>query len=555
MNRIIYSIICVFVFIGKIQSQTVGLINYNEASFEGYTLFNAPDNTTYLINNCGEKIHDWVSDAALIGEAELRSDGQLLRMVNRSDNSGFFQTEGAATHLELVGADGSVNWSYQFADSTKRIHHDMQSIPNGNILFLAYESRSSLEAIAYGRDPASISDGELWMEQIVEVDPTRPAGMEIVWEWHFWDHLHQDFDDTKVGYSTRINRDPLLLDINFYENFGNKDWIRFTSIDFFPMMNQILISSEALGEIYILDHSTTTQQAASHFGGFSNRGGDLLYRWGNPASYRQGDNTNRKLWNQAEAHWVPVGLADEGKIMIFNGSAEMNGSNASIEIITPPVDDYISGNYIFIPGGTYTPFDPDWTYTTPSETNFFGQKGSTAQRLENGNTLFTQGVIGKIFEITPDREIVWEYINPITISGPINQGDNVPNMDGVDQNPIFRSTRYPDAYDGLTNLDLSPGDPLELNFPMPYICQIISAINNPDFVNAKIYPNPANEKVGIMLREYQNYQDLRLYNTQGKMVIQQTIDHPEIYFNVSTLNSGIYYLVIDGMFGGKVVVE
>ena len=555
MNKYLFTFCFLILMLNFSNSQTVGLINYNEASYEGYTLFNAANNTSYLIDNCGRAIHQWEADAPIIGDAQLLPDGQLARLVNRSDNNGFFETDGAATHLELVAPDGSVNWAYAYADSTKRIHHDFDVLPNGNILLLAYESRTMMEAIAFGRDPSTLPDGELWMEHIIEVDPNRPEGMEIIWEWHLWDHLHQDFDNTKVGFSTRINRDPLLLDINFFENDGKKDWIRFTSIDYFPMMDQILISSRALGELYILDHSTTTQQAASHFGGISNRGGDLLYRWGNPASYRQGDRSDRKFWGQTDVHWVPAGLADQGKIIVFNGDSSLVNSNSSIQIFFPPVDDYISGNYIFIPGDKFAPFGPDFEYTIPTEMNFNSTVGSSVQRLQNGNLLISQGNLGKLFEITADQEIVWEYLNPITADGPISQGNPIPSMDGQNNNFFYQSIRYSEDYGGLANLDLEPGDPLELNFPAPYICQIISAVNNPNFVETKIYPNPAVDKVGIMLREYQNYQQVKLYNSQGQVVRQEEIIHPAIYFDVATLNSGLYFIVIDGMFGGKIVVE
>jgi hypothetical protein len=37
--------------------------------------------------------------------------------------------------------------------------------------------------------------------------------------------------------------------------------------------------------LWVIDHQTTTAQAASHTGGRYNKGGDLLYRWGNPQTY------------------------------------------------------------------------------------------------------------------------------------------------------------------------------------------------------------------------------------------------------------------------------
>ncbi|MEL6989111.1 MAG: aryl-sulfate sulfotransferase, partial [Bacteroidota bacterium] len=427
-------------------------------------------------------IHSWNSDHPLVGHPTLRTDGLLLRMVKTSDNNGFFEVEGAANQIELVDQNGDINWFFEFADETKRMHHEAHSLPNGNIIFLAYELKTETEAIENGRDPSTISESALWSESIIEVNPSNAVGSEIVWEWHFWDHLHQDFDDSKSGFSDRINRDPLLLDINFQLNNGEANWVNFTGLSHFPMMDQIVMSSQHLGEFYFIDHSTTTSQAASHVGGTSNRGGDLLYRWGNPASYRQGDASDRKLFNQSDVDWIPLGLADEGKILFFNQGDSTLGVYSSIQIITPPVDDYIFGNYIFIPGSTYFPNNPDWIYQAAEANEFYSDFGSSAQRLTNGNFLITEGASGKIFEITQDRAEVWEYINPITSNGPLNQGDAVPFVDGISANRLYKAKRYNEDFAGLSSFELTAGDPLELNFPLPYECQIISSVQNPTFV-------------------------------------------------------------------------
>ncbi|MGC8644373.1 MAG: hypothetical protein ACP5XB_31305, partial [Isosphaeraceae bacterium] len=53
-------------------------------------------------------------------------------------------------------------------------------------------------------------------------------------------------------------------------------------------LDQILLSVHSFSEIWIIDHGTTTAEAATHKGGRSGKGGDLLYRWGNPQAYRAG---------------------------------------------------------------------------------------------------------------------------------------------------------------------------------------------------------------------------------------------------------------------------
>ena len=90
------------------------------------------------------------------------------------------------------------------------------------------------------------------------------------------------------------------------------------SISYNPMLDEILISSRSMSEIYIIDHSTSTQQASSHSGGNHNKGGDIVYRWGNPQVYNQGSLIDKKLFGQHDAHWIPNDFPDGGKIMIFN---------------------------------------------------------------------------------------------------------------------------------------------------------------------------------------------------------------------------------------------
>ena len=69
------------------------------------------------------------------------------------------------------------------------------------------------------------------------------------------------------------------------------DWASYT-------LDQIVLSNHNLSEIWIIDHSTTTLEAASHSGGNSGKGGDLLYRWGNPQAYDQGTGADQLLNHQ-----------------------------------------------------------------------------------------------------------------------------------------------------------------------------------------------------------------------------------------------------------------
>lgn len=171
------------------------------------------------------------------------------------------------------------------------------------------------------------------------------------------------------------------------------------------------MSVYAFGEFWILDHSTTIAEAASHSGGRSGKGGDLLYRWGNPHAYRAGTKADQKLFHQHNAHWIAKGLPGEGHLLLFNNGSGRPGENySSVDELVLPVDS--QGRYICKAENTYGPDKPVWSYTAPKKTEFYSSFISGTQRLANGNTLICSGANGTIFEVTPNKEIVWKYVNP-----------------------------------------------------------------------------------------------------------------------------------------------
>jgi len=72
-----------------------------------------------------------------------------------------------------------------------------------------------------------------------------------------------------------------------------------------------------------------------------------------------------------------------------------------------------------------------WKYQERREHEFFSPRISNAQRLPNGNTLVCEGDFGRLFEVTREGELVWEYVNPFFGEGP--NGFN---------NRVFRAYRY-----------------------------------------------------------------------------------------------------------------
>ena len=83
-----------------------------------------------------------------------------------------------------------------------------------------------------------------------------------------------------------------------------------------------------------------------------------------------------------------------------------------------------------------------WEYRDDPPQNFYSPYMSSAQRLPNGNTLIAEGSFGRIFEVTPNREVVWEYVVPFF--GRFGPGVGVVSSSG-EQNAIFRAYRYSPA--------------------------------------------------------------------------------------------------------------
>jgi len=192
------------------------------------------------------------------------------------------------------------------------------------------------------------------------------------------------------------------------------------------------VSVHTFSEIWVIDHSTTTAEAASHKGGRSGKGGDLLYRWGNPRAYRNGTKTEQQLFNQHNAHWIAPGLQGEGHVLVFNnGSGRPGGTYSSVDEIILPVDS--QGQYTRTRRGPFGPDKPVWSYSAPKKSDFYSFFISGAQRLPNGNTLICTGASGMVFEVTSEKEVVWRYANPVK-GGPGGFG---PNPGGVDLLPFF----------------------------------------------------------------------------------------------------------------------
>ncbi len=513
------------------QVNTLGTISLTEEAYDGYTLFSSYKNT-FLINNCGQVINQWSSDYLPGHSVYILPNGNLIR-AGRKDTS-TITFGGVGGIVEMFDWDGNLVWEFVYSSDDYRLHHDIYPMPNGNILVLAATVMSNEETILAGRDPNLVSGaGILYNEQILEIKPIGTNDYSIEWEWNFNDHLIQDYDDTKNNYGV-IEEHPEKLDINFLnDRIPAENWLHVNSIQYDETLDQIVISSRNLSELFIIDHSTTTEEASGDIGGTYGKGGDFLYRWGNPVAYRQGNEDNRTLFGQHFPHIIKPGLKDEGKIILFNNGTDREPAFSEVMIFSAPTTS--PGIYTYEPDSSYGPEAAEFTYSSNEDNNFTSGILSGAIRLPNENLLICDGNSGRLFEITATNDIVWNYIIPMNnTTGEISsQGDVLESG-----NSTFRGIKYSTDYEGFTDKDVTPGDPIESNFNLN-TCLSLSTdnlLNN----NITIYPNPVIDLINI--NTSLTILEVEIYDVLGKRLNYIKVNNRKI--DVSGVNSGVYILKI-----------
>lgn len=372
---------------------------------EGQILYSPMWTTTaYLINSDGSVNHSWSSNYCPGCATVWLGNDEILRTIRVG--TGPPGAGGAGGGVQIIQADGTLAWDWRYNTNGRLTHHDAVVLPNGNVLLIAWETKTRNEAIAAGRNPSHVSNSGMMPDHVIEVHPTGPTSGDVVWEWHVWDHLIQDYDSSKQNYGN-VSEHPELVDVNYYTS-TEQDWMHTNSIDYNEQFDQILISIHNFDEVWVIDHSTTTEEAAGHTGGIYGHGGDLLYRWGNPQVYRAGTAGDKKLFNQHDASWIKPGLPGAGHILVFNNGADRPGSHYStVDEFAPPVNE--QGVYYLEPGSAYGPTNETWIYTANPPTSFYAYHISGAQRLASGDTLISNGETGKLFEVTPNGTTVWQY--------------------------------------------------------------------------------------------------------------------------------------------------
>ncbi len=460
-----------------------GLLVNSEDVAPGFVLFSPTNSSSsYLINRKGKVVHEWKGNFRSDLSSYLTGNGGLLRMAQDPDFP-LYHGGGNAGRIQEFNWEGDMIWDMEIASEEHLSHHDIALMPNGNVLTIAWEAKSEQEVLAAGRNPEFTPKDGLWPDKIIEIMPTKPRGGTIVWEWHMWDHMIQDGDPNLPNYgvpsdhpellyinASAVKPDPMHPDTLILKRRENSvhrnattdsddcDVYHLNAINYHVELDQIAISSYSLGEIFIIDHSTTIEEAAGHQGGRWGKGGDFLYRWGNPENYQRGDSTNRQLFSQHDVRWVEKGQSGEDNLIIYNNDIPGGPDSmkySAIYEITPPVD--TQGNYIIPEQGALGPEKLSWSYVAADTVSFYGSFISGAHRMENGNSFITCGPAGRFFEVTQEGDIVWEYWNPYR--GDVREPNGDPRHVGDLPYNIFRATFVPANHPALADKELKPLEP------------------------------------------------------------------------------------------------
>ncbi|BFP41808.1 aryl-sulfate sulfotransferase [Flavobacteriaceae bacterium GF1] len=354
--------------------------------YDGYILVNNPGaDRVYIMDKDVSIIHEWNLKGKKLGnDVHLMSNGKLLAMLESETPSILIGGYGGL--IAILDRDGNIDWSYEYSSEDYISHHDALMLPNGNILFMTWERKSMQEAVAAGYSLES----EVIYDGVKEIDPQTN---EIVWEWHMWDHLVQDFDDTKANYGN-VNDNFNKIDINYAANPNTPEDISHANgIDYDPETDLIYLSANFYNEIWVIDHSTTSEQASTSSGGNFGVGGDLVYRFGNPKTY---DNPNGKVRFDRNHHPNLLDGNKKGNILVYVNGNSIEQSTA-YELKLPE-------QLAILKNADNEP-EVIWSFT---DENLYSGKVSGVDLLPNGNRLITEGDFG-FWEVTNDGEVVWRY--------------------------------------------------------------------------------------------------------------------------------------------------
>jgi Arylsulfotransferase (ASST)/Secretion system C-terminal sorting domain len=536
------------------------ILSIQAQQWNGYTLLAAQNaSTAILVDTNGTTFQSWTfaSNKKTGYSSYMLPGGSIARAVSNAGNS--LNGGGITGAIQVSDWDGNVTWDFVYSTSTYCLHHDFCPLPNGNFLLISYDVRTAAEITAAG---SSVSHS-MWLEKIIEVHPTGASTGDIVWEWHVYDHLCQNVDNTKANYVSSIIDHPELLNINYQNTAQTQDWMHMNGIDYDAELDQIVFSSHMLNEMYVIDHSTTTAEAAGHTGGNSGKGGDFLYRWGNPASYGGTGSADFNVVH--DGHFVPAGCPHAGGIAGFNNNGISN-SQSCVDIIDAP---HVGFLYDVTPGSNMIPSTYSQRVACTGHSNNMGN----SEQFPNGNMMICVAQTGLVYEIDPSGTTIWSKSN----SGTIPQAHRytacylfgTPETPTISQSGNTLTSSTGSAYQWYLNgvaISGATSQSIDVTVNGTYQVAILNQTCSSDLSNAidmavavneiseiefNVYPNPANDRIqlsGIPLNT-----TIQIIDYTGRVV--KTVSNTK-EVDVADLATGAYIVKVNqnNAFGTKVIL-
>ena len=373
-----------------------GVTLYDPArAYNSYIAFGTPDGVSRLIDMNGNEVHQWpyigfpteVLDPAVTQGA---LGHVLVQLSNGSGPWGGIFDNRTVAELDW---EGRIVWTWgeQAPGGAARQNHDWYRLPNGNTLILGTQIHKVPQ----------LADKEIGDQVIYEVDS---AG-KIVWSWLSSEHLDEfGFSADGLQYlrgllARQASGDGTILTLNNMHLLGKNRWYDAGDQRFAP--DNIIIDSREGNFVAIIEKAT----------------GKIVWRLG-PYYPDTGQVPHGRLLNaslprpvdqligQHDAHLIPEGLPGAGHLLVFDNQGGAGLPSAAVGIFA---------------GSRVLEIDPVsqqivWQYTGADSNrpvwSFHSSFISSARRLPNGNTLIDEGMNGRLFQITPDGDIVWEYVSP-----------------------------------------------------------------------------------------------------------------------------------------------
>ncbi|MBK8497508.1 MAG: aryl-sulfate sulfotransferase [Flavobacteriales bacterium] len=470
-------------------------------AFDGFALYNLNNQTTARLINADQQIaYTWNCPTSFSYAMALKPNGNLVRSAVYSGNA--INTAAVSGRIQELNPAGGVVWDFIYSTADYVTHHDIALMPNGNVLLLAYARKTVAELQAMGYTGTSAK----YPGRIIEVQQNGTGG-QIVWQWEMNDRFIQHADATKPNYLV-IADHPERMNINVAISGGGGpgggiDWFHENGIDYNEDLDQIAFSARYLSEIFIIDHSTTTAEAAGHTGGNGGRGGDFLFRWGKPANY---GITGTQVIPAAvhDVKWVEGGTMD-GWISFFNNSGA--GTNSStVDAINPTRVGY---NYPWTLGTAWGPATYGFRHTCLASAS--GQ--SSGDLLPNGNVFC--GVSGQyMYEVNSSNQVVWQY----------------------NASPL-KAFRYTCDHPGIISL---------LNDP----CGITTSTDEFEESLFNVYPNPSQGTISLVGVDVSDLEAFVVQDATGRE-LRRT--RPGWTVDMGDLPDGVYYVALAHSNGAREV--